>query len=301
MKKYIIQIGIVGSLLGIVAGLIELSIGDQILPWIGNKENPVLLGFITLFLSTMAFISVNATRNLDTPSNDRKLTIFLGVLLPTVICFTTVGWLWYIPGFLLLLSTSMLAYNYWFRSPSTVISKTFSRENLATRMTGVFGSLVILVSFGLAFWKGSFGLFQSHVLVNNQQVTIEVKPMDFVQLTYLSDNLPTENNIEVSQVMIIYISLLIGTMLVLISSLADSRLFTKVGVMIVFLGLILFLIWLPEILKEVYSSTRTISLMASLGWGWYLTLFGISLPMIINVIYSHKNKNKYVQIAKHGI
>jgi hypothetical protein len=293
-----IQLGIVGSLLGIVAGFIELSIGDQILPWIGNKENPVLLGFITLFLSTLAFTSVNSARTSDNPSNDHKLAIFLGVLLPTVICFTTVGRLWYLPGLLLLISASLLAFDNWFRSPITFFPKTFSRENLAVRMAGVFGSLVILISIGLAFWNSAFGLFQSDVLGNNEKVLTEVIPMDFVHLTYLSGSLATEKNIEVSQVMIVYISLLIGTMLVLISSLADSRLFTKIGGMIVFLGLILFLFWLPVILKESQISTRTVSLMGSLSWGWYLALFGISLPMIVNVIYSDKNKNKLVRIAK---
>ena len=41
MGKHAIQIGKWGSAFGVLAGLTELSIGTKILPWIGNKENPV--------------------------------------------------------------------------------------------------------------------------------------------------------------------------------------------------------------------------------------------------------------------
>ena len=54
MKKPAIQLGICGAALGMLAGLIELSIGAQIRPWIGNKENPAVLGLVTILLSGMA-------------------------------------------------------------------------------------------------------------------------------------------------------------------------------------------------------------------------------------------------------
>ena len=67
MNRLAIQCGAVGSTLGVLAGLIELSVGAQIRPWIGNKENPVLLGFVTLLLSGMALWAVVSTRNLESP------------------------------------------------------------------------------------------------------------------------------------------------------------------------------------------------------------------------------------------
>jgi hypothetical protein len=94
MDKLAIQFGVLGSMLGALAGLIELSIGAQIRPWIGNKENPAVLGLVTLLLSGMALGAIVSARNLEMPTNDSKLAIFLGVLLPAVICFTTVGRLW---------------------------------------------------------------------------------------------------------------------------------------------------------------------------------------------------------------
>ena len=63
MYKLAIQIGIWGSIIGASAGLIELSIGSKIRPWIGNKENPLVLGLVTLLLSATALLSVLAARN----------------------------------------------------------------------------------------------------------------------------------------------------------------------------------------------------------------------------------------------
>ncbi|KKH95083.1 hypothetical protein EO95_00485 [Methanosarcina sp. 1.H.T.1A.1] len=80
MEKLAIKPGILGSGLGILAGLIEMSIGAQILPWIGNKESPVVLGLITFFLSGIALLSVLSARNHVKLTNDRKLAIFFGVL-----------------------------------------------------------------------------------------------------------------------------------------------------------------------------------------------------------------------------
>ena len=114
MVKLAIQTGVLGSALGALAGLIELSIGAQIRPWIGNKENPAVLGVVTLLLSGIAFGAIMSARNFEMPTNDSKLAIFLGVLLPAVICFTTVGRLWYLPGPLLLITAVFLAYEYWF-------------------------------------------------------------------------------------------------------------------------------------------------------------------------------------------
>jgi len=115
VEKLAIQIGKLGSILGALAGLIELSIGTRILPWIGNKESPFVLGLVTLILSGIAFFSIFSASNHAVPTNNRKLAIFLGVLLPAVICFTTVGRLWYLPGSLLLFTSFLLAFVYWIR------------------------------------------------------------------------------------------------------------------------------------------------------------------------------------------
>ncbi len=91
MEKLAVQIGKLGSSLGALAGVIELSIGTKILSWIGNKENPFVLGLVTVILSMFALFSIVSVGRRVSINNDRKLAIFLGVFLPAAICFTTVG------------------------------------------------------------------------------------------------------------------------------------------------------------------------------------------------------------------
>jgi hypothetical protein len=147
MTRLACQFGVIGSVLGALAGLIELTIGAQIRLWIGNKENPAVLGVVTLFLSSMAFGAVISARNLASPTNDGKLAIFLGVFLPAVICFTTVGRLWYMPGTLLTVTALLLAYQYWFGVEPASLAGTSSNIG---RLVAGSGSLLILV-FG---WLG---------------------------------------------------------------------------------------------------------------------------------------------------
>ena len=63
MKKAALKLGTWGAMLGMLAGLVELSIGSQIRPWIGDKENPVVLGIVTLLLSGMALaVMISSSR-----------------------------------------------------------------------------------------------------------------------------------------------------------------------------------------------------------------------------------------------
>jgi hypothetical protein len=117
MRKPAIRLGIWGATLGMLAGLVELGIGSPIRPWIGNKENPAILGLVTMLLSGMAFAAVTVARKQEAHANDGKLAIFLSVLLPAAICFTTVGRLWYLPGTLLVGSAALLAYEFWIAAP----------------------------------------------------------------------------------------------------------------------------------------------------------------------------------------
>ena len=45
MKKLATTVDIWGAALGMLAGLVELGVGSQIRPWIGNKEAPAILGW----------------------------------------------------------------------------------------------------------------------------------------------------------------------------------------------------------------------------------------------------------------
>lgn len=288
MVRLAYQLGVIGSVLGALAGLIELTIGAQIRPWIGNKENPAVLGVVTLFLSSMAFGAVISARNLESPTNDGKLAIFLGVFLPAVICFTTVGRLWYLPGTLLTVTALLLAYQYWFGVEPVGVAGAALNIGWAGRLVAATGSLLILVSVGLGFWKSLFGLYQSEIQTEAEQIRYEVAPMDLVRITNLS-TATTIENVEVSRVMYVYILLILGGALAFIASLTASRLFLGIGSGIVFTGLILFLVWLPAILVyggTVHTSESLLDLARSLRWGWYISMIGTGLILVTSLFRS---------------
>jgi len=93
--------GAAGAALGVAAGVIQASIGARIPDWTGAKDSPLSLGLLTILLSLIALAGAAALRGPETPSPGRRVGIALGLLLPAVLCLSTVGRLWYLPGALL--------------------------------------------------------------------------------------------------------------------------------------------------------------------------------------------------------
>lgn len=281
MRTFAIQIGVTGSVIGLLSGIIEMSFGSQILPWIGNKENPLVLGLVTFILSCLAFISVISAHTPTKLTNNRKLANILGLLLPATVCFTTVGRLWYLPGFLLLVTVILHGYEYWFDKSNKIGSKLISEEYRVNQFVGGIGSFLVFASIDMAFIKNQFALFWAETLIGADLIRVEVLPTDIIRRSILSGSNMTINNIEVSLVMTVYILLILGSVIALIASLIQSRLFTRIGGVIVFIGLIFFCVWLPRILAQVgYPSEGFRNIINSLGLGWYIILFGASLIMI---------------------
>lgn len=291
MKKFAVQSGLFGSTLGILAGLIELSIGAKIKPWIGNKENPAVLGLVTILLSSIALATFIVARKRDPKTNDGKLAIFLGVLLPAAICFTTVGRLWYLPGALLVVAVALLAFEFWMTPQAKVSSGT---SGTTWRLMAGIGSLTILISIGLAFWNSVFGLFHAEVLVMGDQVRFDLLPMDFIRRTAPSNGAMIFENLEAGGVMVIYLFLILGAMLAFIASLTASRLFTRIGGGIVFFGLLLCLVLLPGILAQVNYAPGYPVLFQSLGWGWYIPAIGTSLILLASFLRPREEQTRSI-------
>ena len=95
------HLALAGASLGALAGLLELTVRPSVRDWVGNKQDTTRLGLTTLVLSAVA-----ASRpRLETAADDaggRRVAIVLALLVPALVCFTTVGRLWYLPGALLL-------------------------------------------------------------------------------------------------------------------------------------------------------------------------------------------------------
>lgn len=101
------RLGLWGAALGVVAGVVQVTVGARIPAWTGAKASPVALGVLTIVLSVLAggcAIGLSRTASTD-PA--RRLALAIGLLVPAGLCFSTVGRLWFLPGPLLLGSAGL--------------------------------------------------------------------------------------------------------------------------------------------------------------------------------------------------
>jgi hypothetical protein len=106
-------LGIVGGALGVIAGLVELVAGPAIRDLVGDKQDTTRLGIATTVLAMVAFAAARELIHRPAAAAPRRFLLALGLLLPGVVCFTTVGSLWYVPGLLLLVAAALTVAGVW--------------------------------------------------------------------------------------------------------------------------------------------------------------------------------------------
>ena len=97
-------LGLFGGSMGVVAGLVQLTVGARIPDWTGDKASPVALGSLTVLLSGISLVCAIRLRHATPLPPGRQVTVTAGLLLPGLLCFSTTGTLWYLPGVLLVLA-----------------------------------------------------------------------------------------------------------------------------------------------------------------------------------------------------
>jgi hypothetical protein len=102
------RLGAAGAVLGTAAGVVQATWGTHIPEWSGDKNDPVALGVLTVLLSGLAGAAAVRLRSSAPPSAGVRLAVLVGLAVPGLLCFTTVGRLWYLPG-VLLISAAVLA------------------------------------------------------------------------------------------------------------------------------------------------------------------------------------------------
>ena len=102
-------LAVAGASLGIVAGLVELAVGPDIRSWVGNKLDTTRLGLATITLSAIALLAAITWLRRRATSPGARLLIVIGLIVPGLVCFTTVGRAWYPPGALLVVAAAMAA------------------------------------------------------------------------------------------------------------------------------------------------------------------------------------------------
>lgn len=105
--RYAATLALVGALLGVAAGVAQTTAGHQLGAWAGAKNDPVPLGVLTLVLSLVAVAVALLARRAIT-SLSRRAALATGLAVPGLICFSTVGRLWWVPGVLLLTAAVLL-------------------------------------------------------------------------------------------------------------------------------------------------------------------------------------------------
>jgi hypothetical protein len=113
-----VRLGITGSLLGIMAGLAQATIGTRIPEWTGAKQAPLALGLLTVALSVLAGLATLRQRRADLSVTSRAACA-LGLIGPGLLCLSTVGRLWYLPA-LLMLTAGALTIESWPRTASAL-------------------------------------------------------------------------------------------------------------------------------------------------------------------------------------
>ena len=149
------RLAAIGGIVGIVAGVAQASIGSRIPDWSGNKDQPVALGLLTVALSASVIVAAQTLRPADAPRGEVRMTTTLpATTLPAttlwlfvvaVVCSSTVGRLWTIPGVLLLAAAGVtFAACGWDRFRSVVAT------NWLRGLLGVLGGCELLMAVSAA-------------------------------------------------------------------------------------------------------------------------------------------------------
>jgi hypothetical protein len=95
-----------GAALGVVAGIIQATVGASIPDWTGAKASPSALGALTVVLSLVAAAGCAMSRRPHFGAGGQLVAV-VALVLPALLCFTTVGRLWLVPGPLLLIGGAL--------------------------------------------------------------------------------------------------------------------------------------------------------------------------------------------------
>jgi hypothetical protein len=150
------RLALAGAALGLVAGALELTIGPSIRDWVGDKQDTTRLGLTTILLSAVALAAATALQRRQQDTGGRRVAIALGLVLPALVCFTTVGRLWYIPGALLLASAALTVA----ATPRTELTAALTERHWRLGLLAVCGALYVFLgatTLGVAGVLGVLG------------------------------------------------------------------------------------------------------------------------------------------------
>ena len=140
--RFVVGLGLAGAVLGVAAGAVQVMIGSQIPEWSGAKASPTGLGLLTIGLSLLAGFAAVRQRTPGLTAWGRTACA-LGLLVPGLLCLSTVGRLWY-PSAVLLVVAGVLTIDRWRDT-----GKAFAQDWFRVLLT-VLGCFELLMAAGAA-------------------------------------------------------------------------------------------------------------------------------------------------------
>jgi hypothetical protein len=109
--RWVVRLGLAGSALGLLAGIVQATVGSRIPEWTGAKASPIALGLLTVGLAALAGWAALEQRDLRLSVGGRAACA-LTLAGPGLLCLSTVGRLWY-PSALLLVVAGTMTIDSW--------------------------------------------------------------------------------------------------------------------------------------------------------------------------------------------
>jgi len=138
--RRVVRLGLAGSGLGLLAGIVQATVGSRIPEWTGAKASPIALGVLTIGLSALAGWAALQQRDLRLSVGGRAACA-LALAGPGLLCLSTVGRLWY-PSALLLVVAGTMTIDSWSDTAKMLANRWFPV------LLGALGACQLLMAAG---------------------------------------------------------------------------------------------------------------------------------------------------------
>jgi hypothetical protein len=139
------RLAALGGIIGIAAGLAQATVGSRIPDWSGNKAQPVALGVLTIVFGSTALVAARSLRRTTEPRAEALSAFAVWLAFVAVVCSTTVGRLWAVPGTLLLCAAGVTLAACGWKCFRTVVASNWLRGLL-----GLLGACALLMATSAA-------------------------------------------------------------------------------------------------------------------------------------------------------
>ncbi len=235
-----LKIGVAGGATGMIAGLIQLTAGGNLEGITGSKDHPFILGLITIILSGFSLYCIYHADKGISKDITRRIAPLIGISIPALVCFTTVGFLWFVPGPLMIASVVLYSLK--------LHREIADEENWdipeIPRWKRLLIASGVILALSPVFLGWALEPFSLAVYERDDEI-YSVRPMDAVEHDHPNG---TVTRSEVTGVLIVHAGLLIGGAVMMVGGQLGSKVVTAGGGAFSIMILLLLLVMIPVIL-----------------------------------------------------